>query len=193
MSCFISSGVAIGCSDSIGGVKKIYVGGQSGYTSGYTYSTTGVTTGSVTGATDSGDVSYYAFEMKRGVSSYVQTTTKNYENGTVYFEQVLTAVLNKMDAEKRNQLKLLSQNDTLQILVVDQNDNVYVMGQINFSYLSGGDANTGLALADRNGMTLVFTAQEQEPSRLLAAPAGYSGSTPEALIAAVFTQSTIVG
>jgi hypothetical protein len=39
MSCFISSGVAIGCSDSIGGVKKIYVAGQSGYTSGYTYST----------------------------------------------------------------------------------------------------------------------------------------------------------
>jgi hypothetical protein len=189
MSCFISSGVAIGCSDSIGGVKKIYVGGQSGYTSGYTYDADS----SVTGATDSGDVSYYAFEMKRGVSSYVQTTTKNYENGTVYFEQVLTAVLNKMDAEKRNQLKLLSQNDTLQVLVVDQNDNVYVMGQINYSYLSGGDANTGLSLADRNGMTLVFSAQEQEPSRLLAAPSGYTGNTPEALIAAVFSQSTIVG
>lgn len=189
MSCFISSGVAIGCSDSIGGVKKIYVGGQSGYTSGYTYNADG----SVTGATDSGDVSYYAFDMKRGVSSYIQTTTKNYENGTVYWEQVLTAVLNKMDAEKRNQLKILGQNDTLQILVVDQNDNVYVMGQVNYSYLSGGDAQTGLALADRNGMTLIFTAQEQEPSRLLAAPSGYSGTTPEALIAAVFTGSTIVG
>jgi hypothetical protein len=189
MSCFISSGVAIGCSDSIGGVKKIYVAGQSGFTSGYTYNADG----SVTGATDSGDVTYYGFEMKRGVSSYVQTTTKNYENGTVYWEQVLTAVLNKMDAEKRNQLKILGQNDTLQILVIDQNNNVYVMGQVNYSYLSGGDANTGLALADRNGMTLVFTAQEQEPSRLLAAPSGYTGNTPEALIAAVFTQSTVTG
>ncbi len=189
MSCFISSGVAIGCSDSIGGVKKIYVAGQSGYTSGYTYSADG----SVTGATDSGDVTYYGFNMKRGVSSYVQTTTKNYENGTVYWEQVLNAVFNKMDADKRNQLKLLGQNDTLQILVIDQNDNVYVMGQVNYSYLSGGDATTGLALADRNGVTLIFTAQESEPSRLLAAPSGYTGTTPEALIAAVFTNSTISG
>jgi hypothetical protein len=67
------------------------------------------------------------------------------------------------------------------------------MGQVNYSYLSGGDANTGLALGDRNGFNLIFTAQENEPSRVLEAPAGYAGSTPEALIAAVYTQSTIVG
>jgi hypothetical protein len=189
MSCFITSGAALGCSDSIGGVRKIYVAGQSGFTSGYTYNTDGA----VTGATDSGDVTLFGFEMKRGVSSYVQTTTKSYENGTVYWEQVLNAVLYKYDQEKRNQLKVLGQNDNLQILVIDQNDTVYVMGQVNYSYLSGGDANTGLALADRNGMTLVFTAQENEPSRVLAAPSGYSGTTPEALIAAVFSQSTIDG
>jgi hypothetical protein len=67
------------------------------------------------------------------------------------------------------------------------------MGQVNNSYLSGGDANTGLALGDRNGFNLIFTAQENEPSRVLAAPAGYSGTTPEALIAAVFAQSAING
>jgi len=189
MSCFISSGAALGCSDSIGGVKKIYVAGQSGFTSGYTYNTDGA----VTGATDAGDVVLYGFELKRNTSSYVQTTTKSYENGTVYWEQVLTAVLFKYDQEKRNQLKVLGQNDNLQILVVDQNDTVYVMGQVNYSYLSGGDANTGLALGDRNGFNLNFSAQEAEPSRVLAAPAGYTGTTPEALIAAVYTQSQIVG
>lgn len=189
MSCFITSGAALGCSDSIGGVKKIYVAGQSGYTSGYTYNADSA----ITGATDSGDVTYYGFELKRNTSSLVQTTTKSYENGTVYWEQVLTAVLFKYDQEKRNQLKVLGQNDNLQILVVDQNDTVYVIGQVNYSYLSGGDANTGLALGDRNGFSLVFTAQEAEPARVLEAPSGYTGTTPEALIAAVFTQSTIVG
>jgi hypothetical protein len=189
MSCFITSGAAIGCSDSIGGVKKIYVAGQSGFTSGYTYNVDGA----VTGATDSGDVTLYGFDLKRNTSSYVQTTTKSYENGTVYWEQVLTAVLFKYDQEKRNQLKVLGQNDNLQILVIDQNDTVYVMGQVNYSYLSGGDANTGLALGDRNGFNMIFTAQENEPSRVLEAPAGYSGTTPEALIAAVYTSSTIVG
>ena len=38
-----------------------------------------------------------------------------------------------------------------------------------------------------------ITTQEQEPSRLLAPPSGYTGNTPEALIAAVFTGSTVVG
>lgn len=189
MSCFITSGAALGCSDSIGGVKKIYVAGQSGYTSGYTYNADSA----ITGATDSGDVTYYGFELKRNTSSLVQNTTKNYENGTVYWEQVLTAVLYKYDQDKRNQLKVLGQNDNLQILVIDQNDVVYVMGQVNYSYLSGGSASTGLALGDRNGFEMIFTAQENEPARVLEAPAGYTGTTPEALIAAVFTQSTIVG
>jgi hypothetical protein len=40
---------------------------------------------------------------------------------------------------------------------------------------------------------LTFTAQEAEPARVLAAPAGYSGTTPEALLAAVFTGASIVG
>ena len=189
MSCFISTGAALGCSDSIGGVKKIYVAGQSGFTSGYTYNADSA----ITGATDSGDVTYYGFELKRNTSSLVQNTTKSYENGTVYWEQVLTAVLFKYDQDKRNQLKVLGQNDNLQILVIDQNDTVYVIGQVNYSYLSGGSAGTGLALGDRNGFEMIFTAQEAEPARVLEAPAGYTGTTPEALIAAVFTGSTIVG
>jgi len=193
MSCFITSGAALGCSDSIGGVKKIYVAGQSGFTSGYTYNVSGTTIGAITGATNSGTVTYYGFELKRNTSSLVQNTTKSYENGTVYWEQVLTAVLFKYDQEKRNQLKVLGQNDNLQILVIDQNDVVYVIGQVNYSYLSGGSAGTGLALGDRNGFEMIFTAQENEPARILAAPAGYTGTTPEALIAAVFTGSTISG
>jgi len=38
MSCYISSGVALGCSDGIGGIKQIYVvGGATGAITGYTY------------------------------------------------------------------------------------------------------------------------------------------------------------
>ena len=178
MSCFISSGAALGCSDSIGGVKKIYVAGQSGFTSGYTYNADSA----VTGATDSGDVTLYGFELKRNTSSYVQTTTKSYENGTVYFEQVLTAVLFKYDQEKRDKMKVLAQNDNLQIIAVDQNDVQYLLGQVNKSYLSGGAATSGLALGDRNGFSLTFTAQEAEPARVIVGA-----------LASVFTGASIVG
>jgi hypothetical protein len=178
MSCFITSAEALGCSDSIGGIKKIYVGGGSGYTSGYTYNVDGA----ITGATSTAGTTYYGFELKRNTSSLVQNTTKSYENGTVYWEQVLTAVLYKYDQEKRNKLKVLGQNDNLQILAIDQNDVVYVLGQVNYSYLSGGSAGSGLALGDRNGFELIFTAQEAEPARVLSG----AGSTPEAVIQSVF-------
>jgi YD repeat-containing protein len=177
MSCFITSGAALGCSDSIGGVKKIYVVGGGGSVTGYTYDADGA----ITGATSTTGTTLYGFELKRNTSSYVQNTTKNYENGTVYWEQVLTAVLFKYDQEKRNQLKVLGQNDTLQIVIIDQNDTQYLMGQVNYSYLSGGSASTGLALGDRNGYELIFTAQEQEPSRVI-----------EGALASVFTGASIV-
>jgi hypothetical protein len=105
--------------------------------------------------------------LKRNTSSLAQNVTKSFENGTIYFEQVLTAVLYKYDQDKRNQLKLLSQNDAIQIIAVDQNNVQYYLGQTNGMYLSGGSAATGVALGDRSGFELIWTGQEQEPANTI--------------------------
>jgi hypothetical protein len=179
MPCFISSGLALGCSDGIGGIKKIYiVGGATGEVTGTTYNATG----EITGATSTTGTTIYGFELKRNTSSLSQNVTKSFENGTIYFEQVLTAVFFKYDQDKRNQVKILSQNDAIQIIAIDQNDVQYYLGQVNGMYLSGGSAATGTALGDRNGFELTFTGQEQEPARVI------SGT-----LAAVFTGATING
>jgi hypothetical protein len=178
MSCFISSGLALGCSDGIGGIKKIYIVGGGGEVTGYTYDATG----EVTGATSTTGTTLYGFELKRNTSSLSQNVTKSFENGTIYFEQVLTAVFFKYDQDKRNQVKILSQNDQIQIIAIDQNDVQYLLGQVNGLYLSGGSAATGTAYGDRNGFELTFTGQEQEPARVI------SGA-----LASVFSGATIVG
>lgn len=178
MSCYISAGVQLGCSDGIGGIKKIYVVGGGGAVTGYTYDANGA----ITGATSTTGTTLYGFELKRNTSSLTQNTTKNFENGTIYFEQVLTAIMYKYDQEKRNQLKVLSQNDNIQIVAIDQNDVQYLLGQVNGMYLSGGSAATGTAFGDRNGMELIFTGQEHEPARVIL------GS-----LASVFTGDSIVG
>jgi hypothetical protein len=178
MSCFISSGVELGCSDGIGGIKKIYVVGGGGDVTGFTYNTSGA----VTGATSTTGTTLYGFELKRNTSSLAQNVTKNFENGTIFFEQVLTAILFKYDQDKRNQLKILSQNDQIQIVAIDQNDVQYLLGQVNGMYLSGGSAATGTAFGDRNGFELIFTGQEQEPARVI------TGA-----LSAVFTGASIVG
>jgi hypothetical protein len=166
MSCYISSGVQLGCSDGIGGIKTIYVLGATGATepsvSGITYSGA---TGPITGISGAG--TWFQFELKRNTSSLTQNTTKSFENGTIYWEQVLTAVLFKYDQDKRNQLKVLGQNDQIQIIAVDQNDVQYYLGQVNGMYLSGGSAATGTAFGDRNGFEMIFTGQEPQPANVI--------------------------
>lgn len=166
MSCYISQGVDLGCSDGIGGIKSIWVLGASGATAPdvTAVAVTG-TTGPITGITGSGV--WYNFELKRNTSSLSQNTTKNFENGTIYWEQVLTAVLFKYDQDKRNQLLVLGQNDQIQIVAVDQNDVAYYLGQVNGMYLSGGSAATGTAFGDRNGFELIFTGQEAAPANVV--------------------------
>ena len=178
MSCFISSGVALGCSDGIGGIKKIYIVGGGGTVTGYTYDSDGA----ITGATSTTGTTLYGFELKRNTSSLAQNTTKNFENGSIYWEQVLTAILYKYDQDKRNQLKVLGQNDKLQIVAIDQNDVQYLLGQVNGMYLSGGSAATGTAYGDRNGFELQFSGQEASPANVI-----------EGALSAVFTGASIVG
>jgi hypothetical protein len=179
MSCYISSGLQLGCSDGIGGIKKIYIVG------GATGDITSVSTtddGSITGSTVASGTTIYGFELKRNTSSLVQSVAKSFENGTIHFQQVLTAVFFKYDQLKRNQLKVLSQNDKIEIIAVDQNDVQYYLGQTNGMYLSGGDAGTGTAYGDRNGFSLIFTGQEPVPASVI------SGT-----LASVFSGATIVG
>lgn len=166
MSCFISQGVTLGCSDGIGGIKTIYVLGNSGATApSVSAVATSGSTGPITGITGSGV--FYQFELKRNTSSLAQNTTKNFENGTIYWEQVLTAVLYKYSQDKRNQLLVLGQNDNIKIIAQDQNDVLYYLGQVNGMYLSGGSAATGTAFGDRNGFELIWTGQESSPANVI--------------------------
>jgi len=166
MSCYISSGVALGCSDGIGGIKSIWVLGATGATApDVTAVSISGSTGPITGITGSG--TWFNFELKRNTSSLTQEVQKNYENGSIFFNQTLTAVLYKYDQDKRNQLKVLSQNDQLQIIAVDQNDVQYYLGQVNGMYLSGGSAATGTNLSDRNGFELIFLGNEPQPANVI--------------------------
>lgn len=177
MSCYISSGEVLGCSDGIGGIKKIYIVGGGGENTGYTYNVDGA----ITGVTSTTGTTLYGFQLKRNTSSLAQNVQKNFENGTIYFEQVLTAILFRYDQEKRNKLKVLSQNDQIQIIAIDQNDTQYLLGQVHGMYLSGGSAATGTAYGDRNGFELIFTGQENTPANTI------SGA-----LATVFAGATIV-
>ena len=93
-----------------------------------------------------------------------------------------------------NQIKILSQNDQIEIVAIDQNNTFYYLGQVNGMYLSGGDASTGTAYGDRNGFTLTFTGQENTPANtILSVSLDEQTATANAVLASVFTGVTVTG
>ena len=154
--CFNTSNIELGCAASVGGIKRIDV--LAGSISGLTYNGDG----ELTGATGTGNT--YHFELQKQTSNLVETFQVSLENGTTYFEQVTTAVMNKMDQDKRNQLKLLARNRGIVLFVTTNNDDIYYLGgDFSGGFVSAGEGATGTAFGDRNGYSVSITTYSEEP------------------------------
>lgn len=102
----------------------------------------------------------------KNTSSLTQTVNASVENGTVFYSQVLSLVLNKPVAADITEIQNLAKG-RLAIVVQDNNDNYFVMGHIRGAELTGGTIASGTALGDLNGFTLEFTAEEAIPAPFL--------------------------
>jgi hypothetical protein len=139
--------------NAMGGLKTAYfLGGE--------ITSTTVVAGEITAITGTG--SFYEFQLAKDTAFFNEAINVSNTAGTVFYEGVLTIVLQKMDADKRNQILLLAQNRDLRIAFVDQQDVTWVMGLTRGAVMSASNAATGTAVADMNGYTLSFTAQEPQ-------------------------------
>ena len=153
MSCLINSSIPLDCMNAMGGLKTAYfLAGE--------ITSTSVTAGEITAITGTG--SFYEFALAKDTAFFSEAINVSNTAGTVYYEGVLTIVLQKMDASKRNQILLLAQNRDLRIAFVDQQDIPWIMGLTRGAVMSASNAATGTAVADLNGYTLSFTAQEPQ-------------------------------
>ena len=99
-------------------------------------------------------------------SSLTQTVNASVENGTVFYTQVLSLVLNKPVAADITEVQNLAKG-RLAIVVQDNNDNYFVLGHTRGAELTGGSIATGTAPGDLNGYTLEFTGEEAIPAPFL--------------------------
>ncbi len=90
-----------------------------------------------------------------------ETITASVENGTVFYAQELSIVLNKLQANTRNEILLLAKN-TLMAVVQDANDKYWLVGRYTGLDVTGGTSATGTAQGDRSGYTLTFSGGEKE-------------------------------
>ena len=159
MPCTLSSGRLLQCKDKIGGIKTVFLAKHIDFT-------TGITTDAAEEIITLPLATIYRYELSQGVGDFTETITSSVENGTVFWEQVVNISLMQLTAADRLELQNVAQT-RLALFVLDNNDNIWMIGQYDSAELTAGTAATGTAKGDANGYTLTFTASEKLPARKL--------------------------
>jgi hypothetical protein len=161
MPCVLTSGRALDCRDSVGGIKRLLI------TELANKATLTTTAGAISAFTLATGKQFWAYEQVRETSNFSEAIQASVENGTLAYETTLTAIFNKGETATRNQIRLLAQN-RLMIIAEDRNGKYWLIGEINGAELTAGTYASGTAMGDRNGYELTFVAKEGEPMKEVA-------------------------
>ena len=155
MPCALTQGFILDCKESVGGIKSVrFVEFDNVASIAYA---AGVAT-----LTMVASKKFWKYAQVRETSSFTETITANVQNGTIFYSQELSVILNKLAAATRNEILLLAKN-RLMAIVEDMNGSYWLLGAKNGLDITGGNSATGTASGDRNGYTLTFTAMEADP------------------------------
>lgn len=93
-----------------------------------------------------------------------ETINASAQNGTVYYTPEVTIVLSKLEADKRNEIKLLAQNRLVAIVETnDETPRFFVVGVTTGLEVSAGTSATGTAYADLQGYNITLSGMEAAP------------------------------
>ncbi len=152
MTCILDGGIPIGCTESTGGIKNVYIGAFSD-TTAFTYGTDDEID------TMTSTETYYTFKFKPQSGSLNEEGTHSVENGTTFYTQTLAMTFHKMDAAKRNKVLDIA-SVSMHVIVETQNGDYWLMGLKNGCDLTGSTSTSGQAYGDLNGYTVTITGLE---------------------------------
>jgi hypothetical protein len=158
--CLVTSNICKGCRDTVGGIKQVYI-----------------IAGEVTGTTENGTQEIltiggtgttFTFQVEKNTSSFTETITPSLENGTVFYDQQVVLVFNKLQQSTRNQIKLLAQNTDMKVIVETNDGSLFYLGEDFGMFMNAGTAESGTTFGDRQGYSITLQAFEKEPAKELA-------------------------
>jgi hypothetical protein len=155
MPCALTSGYSLDCKDSSGGITEVYFIEKANVSSVATAS------GVVTGLTKASGKRFWKYELPKETGNFTNNPQVSTENGTLFFEQGLTIVINKLSASVNTELKLLAQN-VLIAVVKDNNNKYWMLGKERGIDMAASESGSGTAFGDRSGYTLNFTGKEAD-------------------------------
>jgi len=153
MPCALTQSYNLDCRDSVGGIKEVYfmeLGNLTSFTEA---------SGVVTAITKAAGKKFYKYQLVKQTGMMEDVLTINEENGTIFSAQKLTIMLNKLQANTRNEITLLAQN-LLVCVVADRNGKYWFLGAQNGLAINTIKGESGTKMGDRNGYTLEFAGAE---------------------------------
>ena len=155
MPCALTTGYSLDCKDSAGGITEVYFIEESNVSSIATAS------GVVTGLTKASGKRFWKYELPKETGNFTHNPQVSTENGTLFFEQNLTIVVNKLSAAINTELKLLAQNILIAV-VKDNNNKYWMLGKERGLDMGASESGSGTAFGDRSGYTLNFMGKEPD-------------------------------
>jgi len=157
----LTAGLVLDCIEGVGGIEVVYI--ANGPASSFTDNN-----GVVTAINVDGDPltpsDFYKFEIPRQTASFTETTNVSVENGTLFYNQDLTIIFNKMEATKRNQLLLMAKATHMIIVFRDNSGKYWSVGLKNGGFMTAGTSVSGTAFGDRNGYEITLSGIEVAPT-----------------------------
>ena len=189
MSCDIAHGRLEACKDGVSGLDAIYIINYGDFNpdpstlgGDVTYSTTAGYEDTISDIANISNV--YKFELK-GANSFEQTIQSSRDNGTTFFEQVLTVQLKRQDVATHKTIKLLAYGRPV-IIVRTRGNEFFIAGLQRGMDVTAGTVSSGTAMGDFNGYSLTFTGMENIPANFL------NTSSESDLAATILNGATIV-
>ncbi len=102
----------------------------------------------------------------KGANSFEQTIQTSRDNGTTFFEQVLTVQLKKQDVQTHKTVKLLAYGRP-HIIVRTRDNNFFIAGLQRGCDVTAGTVSSGAQMGDFSGYSLTFTGMENLPANFL--------------------------
>lgn len=155
MACALTQDYSFGCDVGAGGIKELYLIELENVAS-FTESS-----GTLTAITKGSGKIFRKYQLVQDTASFEEGIVGNLQNGTLYYDQKGTIVINRQQVAVRNEILLLAKNRLI-VVTVDNNGDNKLYGRLNGLRLNTGSAATGTAWGDRNGYTLNFEGKERE-------------------------------
>ena len=173
------TGFSTSCGSNLPSIKKLYVGTFESGTFTYTYQQNSEAQDvldadgnkiieAVSGATlKSGADKWVEFQFRKNSSSMDTEMTVN-DNGSHFYTNSATCTFAKIENSKRLALQSVASGEC-SMIIVDSNNQTWLIGAENPVSLSSLSASTGTAIGDNNQYTVTLSAQEAHMPLLIEA------------------------